>query len=308
MNLRHFLTTPLFDEKVLLRNDTSWPKISVIIPSYNQGQFLERTILSVLNQNYPNLEFIIIDGGSNDNSVDIIKKYDKYLTYWVSEKDKGQSHAINKGLHICTGDYVAWQGSDDVYLPNAFKQFAKVVKRFPGYDVYYSNEFHIDKDDKIINKVYYVSPSWPFIKYYAKYRGMNYGNETAFFRRGIFREIGYLDESLHLTMDMEFFLRCILNNKKFFYVNSFWGASRHHELTKTARIDPHGLNVRKRERKYIAEKHKLYRGRFLPIISSMMAVWRAILLIKDTKWKGFLWHCKLRLWGIGYYGHSKEIS
>jgi glycosyltransferase involved in cell wall biosynthesis len=97
----------------------NYPKISIITPSYNQGQYLEQTILSVINQQYPNLEYIIIDGGSTDNSVEIIKKYEKYLTYWVSEKDNGQSHAINKGLEKCTGDIFNWINSDDYLAENS---------------------------------------------------------------------------------------------------------------------------------------------------------------------------------------------
>src|ERR1051325_4216859 len=101
------------------------PLITIITPSYNQGQFIEETILSIINQDYPRLEFIIIDGGSTDNTVDIIKKYADRITYWVSEKDKGQSNAINKGLHKATGDIINWINSDDQLMPGALTAVAK---------------------------------------------------------------------------------------------------------------------------------------------------------------------------------------
>jgi glycosyltransferase involved in cell wall biosynthesis len=108
-----------------------WPRISIVTPSYNQGQFIEETIRSVLLQSYPNLEYIIIDGGSTDESVAIIKKYEPWLTYWVSEKDHGQSHAINKGLAHTTGTIFNWINSDDLLLPCAL---ATVAWELTGHD------------------------------------------------------------------------------------------------------------------------------------------------------------------------------
>jgi glycosyltransferase involved in cell wall biosynthesis len=101
------------------------PRISIVTPSYNQGQFIERSILSVLNQNYPNTELIIIDGGSDDESLDILKKYDDYITFWVSEPDRGQSYAINKGIDRSTGELITWLNADDLFLPNALKGIGK---------------------------------------------------------------------------------------------------------------------------------------------------------------------------------------
>jgi glycosyltransferase involved in cell wall biosynthesis len=107
------------------------PKLSIVTPSFNQGRFLEETILSVLNQNYPNLEYLIIDGGSTDNSVEIIKRYEARLTYWVSEPDRGQVHALNKGLERATGTYFAFINSDDLYLPGIFSELVNCFRENP---------------------------------------------------------------------------------------------------------------------------------------------------------------------------------
>ena len=102
----------------------NWPKISIITPSFNQGEFIEETILSVLNQNYPNLEYIIIDGGSTDNTIEIIRKYESKITFWISEKDSGQTEAINKGFARVTGEIVNWLNSDDLLVENALDTIA----------------------------------------------------------------------------------------------------------------------------------------------------------------------------------------
>jgi len=125
-------------------------KISIITPSYNQGQFLEETIISVLNQDYPNLEYIIIDGGSTDKSVEIIKKYEKYLTYWVSEKDRGQTHAINKGFIKSSGSILNWLNSDDLLVPGAINSVSKAFSKHSEADFCFGDFSIIDTQSNTI--------------------------------------------------------------------------------------------------------------------------------------------------------------
>jgi glycosyltransferase involved in cell wall biosynthesis len=181
------------------------PKISIITPSYNQGKFLEKTILSVLGQNYHELEYIIIDGGSTDDSVDIIEKYSKYLKYWISEKDKGQTHAINKGLKIATGDIIGWINSDDFYEKETLHKIANLYKS-NGFDLVSGSCTMVDEKYSTIQKL--ETPQINFntlLKYWKPH--FCPPQPSIFFRKEVFQALGYLDQSLHFGMDYDYWLK-----------------------------------------------------------------------------------------------------
>ena len=227
--IKAFLSASSYDETFIpgKSRDVSRPKITVVTPSYNQAEFLERTILSVLNQNYPNLEYIVIDGGSTDGSVDIINKYAKYLTYWVSDKDRGQSDAINKGFSQATGDLAAWQNSDDIYFPGALERVARAYAKTPGIDIYFGNMYTIDRDDNILHELRYT----PFSVYSLLYDGWNITNQSAFFRSGMVREYSF-NEGYRYAMDGDFFVRAGRDKRTFKFIHAPLGALRIHAKAK----------------------------------------------------------------------------
>ncbi|MBT8588780.1 glycosyltransferase [Polynucleobacter paneuropaeus] len=208
-----------------------YPRITIITPSFNQAQFLERTILSVLDQDYPNLEYIIIDGGSTDGSVEIIKKYEKNITYWVSENDEGQSQAINNGLKRATGEWVGWQNSDDIFYPCTFRALADTAKKNCESSLIIGNMNLIDESDHVINNLKYVVPTYQSLLV----EGMVLTNQAAFWRRSVHEKIGYLNENLHYGFDFEWFLR-VLKIGRATHVNQTWGGLRMHCQTKTSQF------------------------------------------------------------------------
>ncbi len=183
------------------------PKISVITPSYNQGRFLEKTIRSVLDQGYPNLEYIVIDGGSTDDSVEVIKRYADRLSFWVSEKDRGQSHAINKGMARATGDILAWLNSDDYYEPGALQTVAEAAAANPQAGVFVGHGRKVDPDGK---EVYYKAPrELTFDGLCQWMEGGNFMQPSCFFRKSVWDEAGPLDEDVHIALDVDLWLKMV---------------------------------------------------------------------------------------------------
>lgn len=182
-------------------------KISIITPSYNQANYLEQTILSVLNQDYDNIEYIIIDGGSTDGSVDIIKKYEDKLAYWISEKDKGQSHAINKGLEYVTGDVMNWLNSDDWLEAGAVSKIMKYFQKNPEIDVVFGNCNIIYP--QIETKIYKAVPFDP-IDFASR---ISVHQPSTFWRACLMQNIGRLDESLNYCMDYDLWAKMLFTHK-----------------------------------------------------------------------------------------------
>jgi glycosyltransferase involved in cell wall biosynthesis len=207
-----------------------WPKISIVTPSYNQGQFIEETIRSVLLQGYPKLEYIIIDGGSTDNSIDIIKKYEQWITHWVSEPDNGQSEAINKGWSRSSGEILAWINSDDTYEINAFQKAGSFLSDKIDVDMIYGDCNMIDDHGQFKEKA-------PTIDFHMKPLVCNewfIPQQSTFFRSSVIKEVGGVNENLHLTMDWELWLRIALKGYNIIYFPQTLASFRYYAEAKTS--------------------------------------------------------------------------
>jgi glycosyltransferase involved in cell wall biosynthesis len=191
------------------------PKITVVTPSYNQGEFLEKTILSVLNQNYPNLEYIIMDGGSTDNSVDIIKKYEDKVSYWQSQSDEGQSAAINAGFKRATGDILCWLNSDDRFVDNTLSIVGNYFIKYKDCQWLVGNGEIVDTKGKYIETMIPSSLDFGIVSHWPDNA---FSQPSVFWTRSLWEESNKINELLNFSMDFDLWLQfskltdgCIIN-------------------------------------------------------------------------------------------------
>lgn len=205
----------------------TYPKISIVTPSYNQGQFLEECIESVLGQNYPNLEYVVMDGGSTDNSVSIIKKYEKHLTYWQSQPDKGQYSAINEGFRKTSGEIMAWLNSDDKFHPNALFKAAHVFTKFKSIDWLIGWPTTWDTHGHISGLEPY-QPVWSRDMFLRKACSRPIQQESTFWRRSLWVNAGEsLREDIELASDLALWIS-FFRHAQIYSVNTFIGGYRVH--------------------------------------------------------------------------------
>jgi len=202
------------------------PLVSIITPSYNQVKYLEDTIQSVIRQDYPNLEYIIVDGGSTDGSQDVIKRYQDKLAWWVSEPDQGQADAINKGFRKATGEIIAWLNSDDLYLPGAITSAVELFQDNPTSGVIYGDAVSADADGRLLNELRFES--WgtrDFLQFNIICQ------PAVFMKRSIVEKIGFLDSSFHFFLDHQLWIR-LSRETEFLHNPEIWAVSRYHQDAK----------------------------------------------------------------------------
>ena len=229
-------------------------KISIVTPSFNQGQFIEDTILSVIGQNYPNVEYIIMDGGSTDNTVEIIKKYESKISYWVSEPDEGQAAAINNGFSIATGDILMWLNSDDMLMPNILNYIVSSVEK-KGNGLFFGNCINFKEGNDL------TSYGSDVIKANERFKINEVDfiiQPSSFWTRKTWIQVGRLNTTLHFGFDWEWFIRAKEAGIKFFPISKTLSIYRWHDSHKT------GTGGKQRQIE-LASIYEQYNPRLVPL-------------------------------------------
>lgn len=252
------------------------PLLSIVIANLNYGRFLDEAIQSVVSQKCPDVELIVIDGGSTDNSCEIIRKYSHHISYWVSEPDKGQSDAFNKGFSHANGKYLTWLNADDVLVDGCIKKVISEIKRHPKCEWFTGNFYRFTLDGRIV-EIGWGPHYYPCILQKTNSPVVVFG-PTSFFAKNLWERMGKIDERLSLIMDTDLWIRFIKAGIKQRRINCFCWAFRMHSNSKTAEYDGHVLDdssARKmhEENEYVMRKNGYRASRFLHLL---LRIWRLI--------------------------------
>jgi len=226
---------------------TEYPLVSIVTPSFNQAKFLRQTMDSVLTQDYPNLEYLVIDGGSTDGSLEIIREYEDQLSHWESLPDKGQTDAINKGFGRAKGKYLAWLNSDDIYQPGAISEAVDYLETHPAVGLVYGDCTFIDAEGRKIGDFPAAQTDHQRLR-----RGyVHIPQQSAFFRADLWKAVGPLDPSFYFAMDYDLWVRLAQRSQIVYLSGHHWASFRLHGDAKTiaadARCWPEMLRVHYRE-------------------------------------------------------------
>jgi len=285
------------------------PRVSLVTPSFNQGEYLEETILSVLHQGYPDLEYFVMDGGSTDGTVEILRSYSDRITYWESQPDRGQSHAINKGWGRAAGKYLWWLNSDDLLMPGALFHAVEYLETHPQIDLVYGDHVRIAGDGRPIDV--YSYPAFDFVAF--ELGRPDVSQPGALMRAEVLTRVGYLDETLHYLMDLDYWRRMALAGCRLAHLDRPLALFRIYDEAKTLAGSPLAAEERailndrlfahpglppaiRRNRARVTSQMHLYQARTLLMCGDYRAGFA------ETRLSAHAWAGQLLRWMFWYHG------
>jgi len=271
-----------------------FPKISIVTPSFNQGEYIEKTITSIINQGYPNLEYIIMDGGSTDRTLEIIKKYEEHLHYWVSEPDGGQTNALNRGFKIASGEYLMWVNSDDYLLPGTLLKYSEVHNTKNHIDVIVGLGRLVDTHGNIVLETPPIDEvSLESLYNWNTPQNKRFAQPSSIFKKKVWNECGPFDESLNFLFDLDFWLKAKKKGFHYHVINEYLSEELYHNQQKMtayrhlANIEIAVVIIRhggdKYQKKYLdkmAKKLYFYESRIQPMLDSRL--FKMLVKLKNT--------------------------